>query len=101
MPISVSQIAPLLEGTYTDRKAAWTATFARNDTVHGTIRSLAGRVSPMELMNDVVALSAVAAVRFRIRYAAESKSQASVPSIASTTLAAMVARLAAKEGLER
>lgn len=81
--------------------AYWAATIARNDAVHSTVRSLAGRVSPMELLNDVVALAALAAIRFRIRYAEESRSQASVPSISSAPLAAMVARLAAKEGIER
>ncbi len=48
------------------RKAVyWAATRARNDQQHQTPDSLAGHVRAPELMTDVVALVAIAVVRFR------------------------------------
>ena len=72
------------------RKAVyWAATRARNDQVHRSPDSLVGRVRPLDLIRDVAALAAVASLRFRLRIAADTKSQASVPSLAGLSQAAV------------
>ena len=64
------------------RKAVyWAATRARNDLAHQLPDSLKGRVRPDELMTDVVVLTAIAAVRFRLASAQAQGGQHSLPSI--------------------
>ena len=62
------------------RKAAyWGATLARNDHKHGNPDSLVGQVRATELMVDVIALTAIASIRFRMRLAADKGTPATVP----------------------
>jgi len=64
----------------------WAATRARNDHAHRLADSLIGHVRPRELLTDVAVLAAIAAIRFRMRLAEDTKSVASVPSLAGLAL---------------
>lgn len=63
------------------RAVYWAVTRARNDFAHSNTSGLLGRVAPLHLLRDCIALASIASIRFRLRQAENDRISATVPDV--------------------